>query len=157
MRFPRPTRASWTFLKRLKSICPYNPAVPEHENPRRTAGIFVKTVLMIFEYELGHRFLQGLAGAELGLHRGGDLNLLAGLGVAALPGGPLGYAESAETGDGHVLAATHGLRNGVEYRLHRPMGLGLGLDSGRFHYGLHQSFFGHFFRFGEFSTFGLRK
>src|SRR5687767_141750 len=60
------------------------------------------------------RFLQARAGAEARHLARGDLDLLAGLGVHAFAGAPVGDRELAEAGEAHLAPARERLLNRVE-------------------------------------------
>src|SRR5690606_11478871 len=72
--------------------------------------------------------LLGEVGTGLELHHllGSDLDLLAGLGVAALAGGTLADAEGTEADEGNAVTFLQGLRGVVHEGVQGTLGVSLG-------------------------------
>src|SRR5215470_4916577 len=69
---------------------------------------------------------QALASLELRLFRGGNLEWLAGAGIAALRGRTLAHIEGAEADKTNLMPLLQRLRDGIEHSIHSPGSVGLG-------------------------------
>src|SRR5690606_34311001 len=70
------------------------------------------------------RVLQRLAGLEAGVHRGGDLDLLAGARVAAGARGALAHVEGAEADERDAVALLQRIGDHGDHRVDRTAGVG---------------------------------